>query len=249
MKLGLIGAGKMASALARGIGEPALVADVAPDRARDLAAELGGEARDSNAEVARDADVVVLCHKPAQLREVATEIAGETRAVASILGGSRLAEVEAAYPGIPAYRFIPNIPAEVRRGVVCYAPGARASAGPEAELLDLFARVGTVVTLDDGVMDAATAVMSCAPAWLALAAGSLAAAGSAHGLEPAQAALMVNETMAGTAAYLAENDLDFQALSDRVATPGGLTARGLDALEAGGMPAAFQAAVDVVVES
>jgi pyrroline-5-carboxylate reductase len=247
MKLGLIGAGKMASALARGIGEPAIVADVDTDRARALAAELGGEAAGSNTELARAADVVVLCHKPAQLRDVAGEIAADTRAVASILGGTSLADLEAAYPGIPAYRFIPNIPAEVRRGVVCYAAGARASEGPEDELLDLFARVGTVVALEDGVMDAATAVMSCAPAWLALAAGSLAAAGSAHGLEPAQAALMVNETMAGTAAYLAENEIDFQALSDRVATPGGLTARGLDALEAGGMPDAFRAAVDVVV--
>lgn len=248
MKLGLIGAGKMASALARGIGGPAIVADVDDGKARALAAELGGEAAASNAELARAADVVVLCHKPAQLEEVAAEIAAETRAVASILGGTGIAAVEGAYPGVPAYRFIPNIPAEVRRGVVCYASGAKASEGPERELLDLFGRVGVVVTLQDDVMDAATAVMSCAPAWLALAAGSLAAAGAAHGLDPGQAALMVNETMAGTAAYLGENDLDFQALSDRVATPGGLTARGLDALESGGMPEAFRAAVDVVVE-
>ena len=64
MKLGFIGAGNMASALARGIGEPILVADIDASKAQALAAELGGEALGSNTEVAERADAVVLCHKP-----------------------------------------------------------------------------------------------------------------------------------------------------------------------------------------
>ena len=70
MQVGLIGAGNMARALARGWGDPVLVSDGGSGRARELARELGGEAFDSNAEVADRADLVVLCHKPAQLGDV-----------------------------------------------------------------------------------------------------------------------------------------------------------------------------------
>ena len=142
MRIGLIGAGNMASALARGIGEPALVADVDAPKAQALAAELGGEAVSSNAELAQRADVVVLCHKPKQLTEVAEQVAGHAKAIVSILAATDTALLEAAYPDTPVYRFIPNIPAEVRQGVLCYVPGRLASEGPEDEILDLFGRAG-----------------------------------------------------------------------------------------------------------
>jgi pyrroline-5-carboxylate reductase len=74
MQVGLIGAGNMAAALARGWGDPVLCSDSGSGRARALAQELGGEAFDSNAEVAKRADLVVLCHKPYQLHAVAQEI-------------------------------------------------------------------------------------------------------------------------------------------------------------------------------
>ncbi len=64
MKVGLIGAGNMAAAMARGWGDPVLCSDSGSGRAQALAAELGGEALGSNVEVAERADLVVLCHKP-----------------------------------------------------------------------------------------------------------------------------------------------------------------------------------------
>ena len=85
MQLGFIGAGNMASALARGWGEPVLCTDSGSGRAAALARELGGEALASNRELAERADVVVLAHKPAQLDAVAAEIAGVAKAVVSIL--------------------------------------------------------------------------------------------------------------------------------------------------------------------
>src|SRR3954451_10753692 len=99
MRIGLIGAGNMATALGRGGGEPVLVSDVDQARAEALAAELGGEAPGSNAYVADAADAVVLCHKPPQLAEVADEIRDRVGAVVSILGGVPLADGAAAYPG------------------------------------------------------------------------------------------------------------------------------------------------------
>lgn len=249
MKLGLIGAGNMASALARGIGEPALVHDVDSAKAEALARELGGEAVGTGAELAERADVVVLCHKPQQLQEVAEGISGRAHAVASILAATTTKQIEDAYPDTPVYRFIPNIPAEVRRGVLCYVPGSLAGQGPEAKLLELFARAGAVLRLDqEPLIEPAMALMSCGPAFMALIAESFADAGAAHGLAPDQALRMVVETMSGTAAYLGANAYDTGALKARVATPGGATERGLIRLEDAGVRQVCRAAVEAVVE-
>jgi len=250
MRIGLIGAGNMASALARGIGEPALVADVDSAKAQALAAELGGEAVSSNGELAKRADVVVLCHKPKQLAEVAEQVGGHARVVVSILAATDTAALEAAYPGVPVYRFIPNIPAEVRQGVLCYVPGSRAGEGPEREILELFGRAGAIIPLDsEPLIEPAMALMSCGPAFMALVAESFAAAGVAHGLEREQALRMTVETMAGTAAYLREHAYDTEAVKVRVATPGGTTERGLIALEENGLRDVCRTAVDTVVEA
>ena len=248
MKVGLIGAGNMGGALARGWAEPLLVADTDRSRAAALAREVGGEAAGSNAELAERADLVVLCHKPGQLEEVAAEVAERAKAVASILGGTPLAELERAYPGIPVYRFMPNIPAEARRGVFCYAPGTRAAEGPESEVLDLFGRLGTVIVLDEGLMEPATALMGCGPAFFSLVVEGLVDAGVRHGLPAELGERMAVETMAGTAAVLSDGGLDTLGLRRRVTSPGGSTARGLAALERGGLRSALAEAVDAVVE-
>jgi pyrroline-5-carboxylate reductase len=250
MKLGFIGAGNMASALARGLGVPVLVSDIDRGRAAALADSVGGEALDSNAEVAERAELVVLCHKPGQLDEVAEQVGGRARGVVSILAATTTDRIEHAYPGVPVYRFIPNLPAEVGRGVLCYAPGSRAADGPEEEVLELFGRAGTVIPVADEVLlEPAMAVMSCGPAFVALVAEAFAEAGAAHGLEPGDARRMAVETMAGTAAWLERHDLDTADLRRRVATPGGVTEKGLMALEDGGMRALCRSAVDIVVEA
>jgi pyrroline-5-carboxylate reductase len=243
MRLGFIGAGNMASALARGLREPILVHDLDRARAEALAGELGGEALDSNAAVAERADAVVLCHKPPQLEEVAGELRDRAKAVVSILGGVPVDAVEAAYPDRPVYRLMPSIPVEVGQGVVIYSPGRLAAEGPESALRGLLDRLGLVVELPEKLIDAATAVMSCAPAFYALVVEALADAGVRQGLTAETAARMAVETMAGTAAVLREGGNDTRGLRTRVTSPGGMTARGLAELEAGGIRAAFDNAV------
>ena len=239
----------MATGLARGWGEPVLVCDALPDRAESLAADAGGEPLASNAEVAERADVVVLCHKPHQLAEVAEQVGGRARAVVSILAGTTTAQVEAAYPGVPVYRFIPNLPVQVRRGVLCYAAGSLAGEGPEREVLELFGRVGIVLPLSEPLIDPAMGVMSCGPAFVALMVESLAQAGQAHGIDPEDAELMALETFAGTTALLSELGIAPAELRERVATPGGTTEKGLIALEQGGLRSTIAAAVDAAVEA
>lgn len=251
MRLGLIGAGNMASALARGIGEPVLVYDIDDTKARALAEELGGEAVGSNAELAERADALVLCHKPKQLEEVAAEVGtARARVVISILAATTTAQLSSAYPGASIYRFIPNMNTDVRRGVLCYVPGPRAAQGPEDEILALMGRAGAVIRLDDEpLIEPAMALMSCGPAFMALVAESFAAAGVAHGLDPDDAVRMVVETMGGTADYLARHDYDGPGLRARVATPGGVTEKGLNSLEERGLRDVCRAAVDTVVEA
>jgi pyrroline-5-carboxylate reductase len=250
MRLGLIGAGNMASALARGIGEPVLVYDVDAAKARALADELGGEAVGSNAELAERADALVLCHKPKQLEEVASEVGGRARVVVSILAATTTEQVSAAYPGASIYRFIPNMNTEVRRGVLCYVPGPGASEGPEHEILALMGRAGAVIPLaDEPLIEPAMALMSCGPAFMAFVAESFAEAGAAHGLDPDDAMRMVVETMGGTADYLARHGYDGPELRARVATPGGVTEKGLVTLQERGLGDVCRAAVDTVVEA
>lgn len=248
MNIGLIGAGNMASALARGWNEPALIADIAADKAGALAEAIGGSVAASNEAVAEGSDIVVLCHKPAQLQDVAESTAGKARAIVSILGGVPVGDVEAAYPGKPVYRFMPNVAAEVHRGVFCYVAGQLGPEGPETEVLELFGRLGTVVPMPDDQMDNATAIMSCAPAWLALVAEALVDAAVKRGIDRGQAESLVAETVAGTGALLADAGHTPAEVRRRVTSPGGLTEKGLAVLEDRGVPAAFDAAVGVVVD-
>jgi len=237
----------MARALARGWGDPVLCSDAGSGRARALARELGGEAMDSNAAVAERADLVVLCHKPAQLGAVAAELAGRVRAVASVLGMTSVSKLQLAYPDVPVFRFMPNAPVEVRKGVVCYSPAPSVDQRLEADVLALFERLGTVVPIAESLIEVAMGVMSVAPAYQALLAEAQVDAAVRHGIGAALASRLVVETMAGTAALLAARDYDTLGVRRAVTSPGGSTARGLAALERAGVRAAFQDALDAVV--
>jgi pyrroline-5-carboxylate reductase len=247
MQIGLIGCGNMARALARGWGRAVLCADPVADRARSLAAEVGGEALAGNAEVARRADLVVLCHKPSQLEDVAREIAPHAQAVASILAVTPLSALEAAYPGRAVYRFMPSLPVEVRQGAVVQAAGPPREEALDAAVHDLFAELGTLVVLEDRLLDVAMGLMSCGPAYVALVAEAQIDAGVRYGVPAAQGAELVVQTLAGTAELLRRRGYDTLAVRREVASPGGLTARGLAALEQGGLRSAFGDALDAVL--
>jgi pyrroline-5-carboxylate reductase len=257
MKIGLIGAGNMARALARGWGEPILCADPMTERAKALAEEVvGSKALRTNAEVAQQADLVVLCHKPAQLAQVAADVAPHAKAVASILAATPLSALREAYPRKPVYRFIPSLPVEVRQGAVVQGRDAEDTAQREhpdrdaaldAQVASLFADLGTLVVLEDSLVDVAMGLMSCAPAYVALVAEAQVDAGVRKGIPAEQGAQLVVQTLAGTAELLRRRDYDTVAVRREVSSPGGLTARGVDALERAGLRTAFSDALDAVL--
>lgn len=247
MEIGLIGSGNIARALARGWGRPLLCSDALPERAAALAQEVGGEAVASNGELARRVDLVVLCHKPPQLEEVAAEVAPHAPAVASILGGIPLSKLRAAYPGVPVIRLIPSTPVEVRQGVVCVAPAPDVDPELKMRVHDLFSELGLLMELPEAVIDVAMALMSCGPAFWALVVEAQVDAGVRRGLTPDVAADMVVTTMGGTAELLRVRSMDTLRVRREVTSPGGSTARGLAALERRGVRTAFADAVAAVL--
>ena len=247
MQIGFIGAGNMAVALARGWGEPILVHDLYRPRAEALAQEVQGEVAGSPAEVAARADVVVLCHKPAGLERVASALGGAAKGVVSILGGVRLAQLKGAYGGTPVVRMLPSVPVEVRQGVSIHARDDGADPGLQATALELFGRVGKVVTLEEDLIDVAMGIMSCAPAYVALVAEAQIDAGVRAGLPADVAGELVAANFAGTAALLQAKGMDTLAVRRSVTSPGGSTARGLAALEHAGVRAAFDDAMQAVL--
>ena len=250
MQVGLIGAGNMARALARGWGDPVLCSDGGSGRARELVGELGGEAL-SNREVAERADVVVLCHKPHQLRQVAQEIHGLAKTVVSVLGGVTTSMLQAVYRDTPVFAVMPNTPVEVRRGTIVYAERPSDQAPPDAEaesrVLELFERVGAVVRVPEAAVGPATALSGVGPAYQALLVEAQVDAAVRRGLKSSLASRLVAETMAGSAALLAARGYDTLAVRREVTSPGGVTARGLAALENAGIRGIFQDALDAVI--
>jgi pyrroline-5-carboxylate reductase len=255
VKLGFIGAGNMASGMARGLakakGEPGapesmLFADAAPERAQELAAEVGGEALDSNREVAEAADVVLLAVKPNVLDEVAEDLVEAGTPVISILAGTPLERLQQALPGIDLVRVMPNLGAQLRQGVMCVAHPADLGEEPRRQALELLGLVGEVIELDEDLIDAATALMGCSPGYLALMAEVLVQEGVKEGLSEDQALRMVARSMAATGGLLELHDP--AALQKAVASPGGMTEAGLNALEERAIRPALAAAVDASLE-
>jgi pyrroline-5-carboxylate reductase len=251
MKIGLIGSGNMARAMARGWGEQVLCTDSGSGSAQALVDELGGERVVSNRELAERAEIVVLCHKPYQLDAVAAEVGGVARVVASVLGGVPTRELEKRFRGAQVFALIPNTPVEIRQGVTVYAQAERELAALDADaeqrVLELFARLGRVVTVPERLLGAATAVCGVGPAYQALLAEAQVDAAVRKGLNARLAAELVTATMSGSAALIEAKEYDTLTVRREVTSPGGSTARGLEALEAGGIRAAFQDAIEAVV--
>jgi pyrroline-5-carboxylate reductase len=252
MRIGFAGAGNMAGAMARGWAgaqagpEAMLFCDIDAGRAAGLAEQTGGETRETLPELASDCDALVLAVKPAALDEVATELDGKAPALVSMLAGVRTDTLAGAFPGVPLLRVMPNQPVEVRRGVICHPPPREMPDELASELLELLGLLGTVVEMDEDDIDAAMAVMSCSPAYLAMIAEALAAEGEREGLDPEVSHELVTGTLKGTAELLRLRKP--HEIRSAVASPGGATERGLEALERGGLRVAIGHAVRASLE-
>lgn len=251
--LALLGGGRMGTALLGGLvdagWEPSALAVAEPDAdRRAVLASAFPAARivtDPAAAVA-GADVVVVAVKPQHVAEAlaqAGDALGAGALVLSIAAGVTVAALEAAAPGRPVVRAMPNTPATVGRGAAAIAGGALAAAAD----LDLAERVlgavGVVVRVPEAHLDAVTGLSGSGPAFVFLVAEALIEAGIAVGLPADTARDLVVQTLLGSATLLAAGDESPEALRAAVTSPGGTTAAGISVLESLGVRAALHDAV------
>jgi pyrroline-5-carboxylate reductase len=241
-------AGAIARGWAAGEGGPdsMLFCDLDADRARALAGQVGGDTRGDLAALAAESDVIVLAVKPAALDEAAEQLGPDVPAVLSVLAATPVARLREAFPGVPVIRLMPNQPVEVRAGVICHPAPEGVEDALAERLLGLLGVLGTMVELPEEQLEAAMAVMSCSPAYVAAFAGELCAAGAREGLSPEVASTLVSGTLGGTAKLLEKREPE--AIVAAVAPPGGATEAGLEALAAGGFTASIDAAVRASLE-
>jgi len=158
--------------------------------------------------------------------------------------------VRALYPSAQVFCVDPNVPVELRQGVLAFAePDTQVDDALYAQVRELFGRLGTVVEVPERLLPVAGACCGVGPAYWALLAEGWIDSAIRRGLKPDLATTLVIETMAGAAALLRERGGDTLAVRRSVTSPGGTTARGLRALERGGVRAALAAAMDDVLEA
>jgi pyrroline-5-carboxylate reductase len=254
-KLGFIGVGNMGEALVKGLiaskaAEPSqiLVSARRPERVRELV-KLYGVRSASNAEVARDSDVLVLAVKPqildAVLRGIAHEVARD-RLVISVAAGVPIAAIERRLqPPMRIVRAMPNTPATVGAGATAIALGEHATDVDLATAKTIFDSVGLTVVLDEVQLDAVTGLSGSGPAYIFLIIEALADAGVKVGLSRRSALQLAAQTVFGSAKLLLESGQHPGLLKDGVTSPGGTAIAGLHTLEAGGLRNVLMTAVEV----
>ena len=252
---GFIGAGRMATALIRGmvragVAEPASI--VAHDPLAGAAEALGVRAMASNAEVAASSDVLVLAVKPQAMPAVLAELepAMTARHLAiSIAAGVPMATLAAGLGPAPRLaRVMPNTPALVGEGAAAFCLGATCKAEDEATVRRLFDAVGRAVRVPESLMDAVTGLSGSGPAFVYAVIEAMSDGGVRAGLPREIATALAAQTVLGAAKMVLETGLHPGVLKDQVTSPGGTTIAGIHALERGGVRAALMDAVEAATK-
>lgn len=242
--IGFLGAGKMATALAKGFVNAGLVkpnqllaCDVAPAARAAFAKATGAKTTASNVEVAQFANVLLLAVKPQQVAEVLEELHGivaRKHLLISIAAGVPLAKLEGGLAtGARVIRVMPNTPALVGASASTYALGKSATATDGQLAQKLFAAVGVAFQVKEPLLDAVTGLSGSGPAYVYVMIEALSDGGVAAGLPRDVATQLAAQTLLGGAKMVLETGLHPGALKDMVASPGGTTIEGLHELEKG----------------
>ena len=253
MTLGFLGSGKMATALASGVirsgalaAGDVVVSDIDPAASTKLADATGARRVEGNEELARSADALLLCVKPADALSALEALRPvlEGKLVISIVAGVSTNSLEdSAGTGARVVRVMPNTPALVNAGAAAYALGSGATSADAALTEQIFGAVGSVCRVREEMLDAVTGVSGSGPAFVYLMIEAFADGGVLMGLPRDLSLHLAAQTVAGAAKMVLESGQHPAALRDQVTSPGGTTAAGLEALEMHGARAALLAAV------
>jgi pyrroline-5-carboxylate reductase len=259
LTIGFLGAGKMATALAKGFiaaglttAKQIIASDPVDGARKHFADETGAKVTKSNAEVVQFANVLVLAVKPGNVNELLQEIRGnfsEKHLLISIAAGVPIGKLESGLGNSArVIRVMPNTPALVGSSATAFALGKSATVEDGNLAEKLFSAVGIAFQLKESLLDAVTGLSGSGPAYVYLMIEALSDGGVATGLPRDVATKLAAQTVLGSAQMVLQTGQHPGVLKDMVTSPGGTTIEGLHELEKGKVRGAFINAVRAATE-
>ena len=252
MKITIIGAGNMGGAIARALAAIKPYGDITVTartcETLQKYASAGFNVTTDNIVAVEDADMIIFAVKPWLMEEVVSQVAGaidcSTQVVASVAAGvsfSQLTQWLGCSPAI--FRISPNTAIEVGSGVT-FISSCNASGKTRGMILDMFSQMGYALEVEEDMMAAGTSLASCGIAYAMKYIQASVSGGVSLGFDEEQARRIVEYTVRGASELLLSTGNPPQVELDKVTTPGGMTQRGLAAIEEAGFSAAVQAGLD-----
>jgi pyrroline-5-carboxylate reductase len=255
MRLGVIGCGKMGTALVGGALRSNVIAatsvwglDAVPAALDSFVEQTQANKASDFAQLAESCDTFLLATKPQDIagacHSLTTALAGRPALVISLAAGISIIRLEQLLPeNIRVIRTMPNTPALVGCGASAYSKGSRANDADQQATHALLAAVGIATEVPESLLDAVTGLSGSGPAYGFMVIEALADAGVRQGLPRAKAIELAAQTMLGAAAMVLQTSLHPAVLRDMVASPGGTTIAAIAALEEHGLRHALHEAV------
>lgn len=261
MKVGFIGLGSMASAIATGMVKSGLVkgediyysTSTTPVGGHKVGNELGCIHLKSNVEVVEKSDVVIVATKPKTFPQVLSEIrsavAEHGPIIVSVAGGFTIADMlEYLGPQAAVVRTMPNVAAEVGESITALCSGGATTPAQFETVVEIFDAVGQIIVLPESSFNAFTPIAGCSPAWVFAFIEALARGALAEGLSKKDALAIATQAVKGSAILMDKALWDGKLpgeMIDSVTSPGGSTIAGLLA----GEEAGFSPAVVKMVQA
>ncbi len=242
-KIGFIGRGNMGGALIKGVckavdPQQVVIFDTDNQKAQILAQKTGCTVADSAKSVAENCEYIVLAVKPQILRSVQDDIVDtveENRIIVSIAAGITLEGLSEKFIqkglDLPVIRMMPNTPSEIGEGINIYAVNHKVTDEKCKEFEEIFARCGLVEKVAENIVDMATAVSGCTPAFAYMFIEALADGAVRCGVPRDKAIRYAAQAVKGAAAMVLETGRHPDELKDAVCSPGGSTIVGVATLE------------------
>lgn len=233
MKIGFLGAGKMAEGILSAIPNKrgVIMAEKVPARAKELKRKYGVKMTDDIKIVAKVADLVFLAVRPQDVDTVAAEVKpllGAKTTIVSIVAGKTLAKLRTAFgTKVRLIRVMPNLALRAKAGMCAICPGPKAPKAAVKAVEAILGGAGATAILKEKAFDAVTALSGSGPAYFAYMEEAMAEGGVKLGLKPDVARLLAEQTMYGTAKFLRESGMALRPFIDGVCTKGGTTAAGM----------------------